>query len=147
MLKRGSRQARELSLLSVLVILMKMMMMTAVEIEINDVMMLSIISLLLYSYLSKSGFFKPISILGRQIQILGVALVEYIDKRFLFGLGNSTHRWSALRAFRINTHRLDMTNSSQVMEEKVSLDVSKRSERTLHLHQLQDVTVTYPSTH
>ena len=77
--RRVSRQAKELSLLSLLVILMKMTMTVAVE------SLMSIYDSFVEIWSSKVN-------LGRQNRILGVALVESIDKRSIFCLDNSINR-------------------------------------------------------
>jgi len=46
---------------------------------------------------------------GAGNDFLGVALVQYIDKRSIFGVGSSTNRYSLTRGFQITTQRLDAT--------------------------------------
>ena len=62
--------------------------------------------------------------LGRQIRILGVDLVQYIDKRSIFDVDYSTNRYNSSRGFQNDTHRLDTTAAREVREEKVDLDIS-----------------------
>lgn len=50
---------------------------------------------------------------GSRLWIAGVDLVKSIDKRSIFGHNDTTNRYSALRAFQNDTHRLDTTNTSQ----------------------------------
>ena len=57
------------------------------------------------------------------IRILGVDLVESIDKALVFGLDYGTNRQSSLRAFQITTHRIDTTTRRRDIEEKADLDV------------------------
>ena len=68
-----------LILFKLLVIMMEMMILAVVEV------ILSIYDSLVEIWGSEVDS-------GRQFRILGVALVEYIDKRSIFGLGNSTIR-------------------------------------------------------
>lgn len=42
-------------------------------------------------------------------RILGVDLVESIDKRLILCFDGTTNRWSAIGAFQNDTHRLDTT--------------------------------------
>ena len=53
---------------------------------------------------------------------LGVALVDYIDKRSIFGLGYSTNRQSTMRGFQITTQRLDTTNAREDIKGNVNLN-------------------------
>ena len=46
---------------------------------------------------------------GAGDDFLGVALVEYIDKRLIFGIDSMLNRQSLTRGFQITTHHLDTT--------------------------------------
>ena len=52
---------------------------------------------------------------------LGVALVETIDKRLIFGIDTTTNRLSAMRAFQSTTHCIRTTATRKDIEEKVIL--------------------------
>ena len=79
MLKRGSRQARELLLLFKLLLTLMVIMM--------EMMALSIYNSFVKIWSSRVRVDS-----GRQFQILDPSLVEYIDKTSIFGPGNSTNR-------------------------------------------------------
>ncbi len=67
-------------LFKLLVIMMEMMILAVVEVIILSI------------YDSFVDIWNSEVDSGRQFRILGVALVEYIDKRSIFGHGNSTNR-------------------------------------------------------
>jgi len=96
--KRVSRQARELLILMLLVVIMKlklklvllviMMVLAVVEIIM---LKLAVVEVILFILLKFPKFWSDFGA-GDDFRILGVALIEYIDKGSLFGLGSSTNR-------------------------------------------------------
>ncbi len=79
-----------------LLVVLKMVMVMVAVVEV-------ILFILLFILLKFRNFGATLVLIEEDF--LGVALVETIDKRSLFGLGYSTNRYGLKRAFQITTNR------------------------------------------